>query len=379
MTAMLQPLMLRGRSFPFARRGWNAAFLAGMLLSTAAPALVAAEQPAGRWRDVSLDDYRKHLVELTTLTEACAKARDMKSCDPTLIGPDDRVPSGSERRVVRYGWLRLLFSRAEESDEAANAPGNFMTPEPAGGSAQAKPPTTSQLLQDAQVRLAADRTEAEGTPPPVPAHSGEQAILKQVLAGREFRDLKKPDVRDTAMEHFVNWLNHVFAGFGKLRTHSAWLGWALTYGFLAIVCAGLVLLLLRLERRWRVRLVPDSLTLSPGAASARDWQLWLADARRAAASGAWREAIHFVYWAAISRLESKRLWPADRARTPREYLALVADDDPRRHALASLTGDFERIWYGGRNAGEIDYRRAEHVATELIGSTAAFDPQGGAR
>jgi hypothetical protein len=70
----------------------------------------------------------------------------------------------------------------------------------------------------------------------------------------------------------------------------------------------------------------------PGAASAREWQLWLEDARKAAAAGQWREAIHFVYWAAISRLESRRLWPADRARTPREYLALVAPEDPRRPA-----------------------------------------------
>src|ERR1035441_9342535 len=77
------------------------------------------------------------------------------------------------------------------------------------------------------------------------------------------------------------------------------------------------------------RLVPESDGPAVGAASARDWQLWLADARRAAAAGQWREAIHFVYWAAISRLESKRLWPADRARTPREYLSLVAAEDPR--------------------------------------------------
>ena len=102
------------------------------------------------------------------------------------------------------------------------------------------------------------------------------------------------------------------------------------------------------------------------AASARDWQLWLGDARKAADASQWREAIHSVYWAAISRLESKRLWPADRTRTPREYLALVAPEDQRRAGLAALTGSFERIWYGGLPAGESDYLKAEQLAAALI-------------
>jgi hypothetical protein len=129
-----------------------------------------------------------------------------------------------------------------------------------------------------------------------------------------------------------------------------------------------------MERRWRVRLVPMSDRPAPEAASARDWQLWLADARQAAAQGLWREAIHFVYWAAISRLESKRLWPADRARTPREYLALVAPEDPRREGLASVTRSFERTWYGGREAGETDYRKAEAIAKDLISGGAGAAP-----
>jgi hypothetical protein len=148
------------------------------------------------------------------------------------------------------------------------------------------------------------------------------------------------------------------------------------WGFILAVCVGLVWGLLQLERRWRIRLTPDTEGPATGAASARDWQLWLDDARAAAAAGLWREAIHFVYWASISRLESRRLWPADRARTPREYLALIAPEDPRQPGLAKLTGDFERTWYGGRPAGEGDYRSAENLASSLISRStpvAAFD------
>ena len=145
-------------------------------------------------------------------------------------------------------------------------------------------------------------------------------------------------------------------------------GWGalLVWGFIVAVCVALVWSLLRLERRWRVQLTSEVDRPAPGAASARDWQLWLEDARRAAASGLWREAIHFVYWAAISRLESRRLWPADRARTPREYLALVAPEDPRKPGLSQLTNTFERVWYGGRAAGESDYQNAENLASTLI-------------
>ena len=66
---------------------------------------------------------------------------------------------------------------------------------------------------------------------------------------------------------------------------------------------------------------------------------------------------------------------ADRARTPREYLALVASEDPRKAGLLALTGSFERTWYGGRAAAESDYRRAEEIASVLI----AGGSEGGAR
>ena len=62
---------------------------------------------------------------------------------------------------------------------------------------------------------------------------------------------------------------------------------------------------------------------------------------------------------------------------PVEYLALVAADDPRRAGLATLTGSFERTWYGGRRAGENDFVQAEKLADGLIsGSDVA---EGGGR
>ncbi len=191
-------------------------------------------------------------------------------------------------------------------------------------------------------------------------------MMKQVLAGRDFRNMNEPTVKNALLEKLGNWLNRFFESVAHLSAHAAWVGQAIVWGFILTVCLGLVWGLMQLEQRWRMRSATESDSLSTGAVSAREWQLWIEDARKAAAAGQWREAIHFLYWAAISRLESKRLWPADRARTPREYLALVAPEDPRRAGLATLTGSFERTWYGGRTAEERDYRRAEELATALI-------------
>ena len=324
---------------------------------------------SGRYRDASIADYRDHLGQLIGFVQACAKARDLKNCDPLLVGPDDRIPLGegahAGRRLIRYGWLRVLFSRAEEPDEPPATQDQANKKDASPAIAQPAPPSTSKLLLDAEKRLADDLAQASTPMEAAPVHTGERATMAQVLAGRDFRDLET-SVRDTVLERVGNWLNHMLETITKWRARSAWVGRVLVWGFILAVCIALVWALLQLERRWRVRLVPESRAPTPAAPSARNWQLWLEDAHRAAAAGQWREAIHFVYWACISCLEARRLWPADRARTPREYLALVQAADPRHPALSALTRSFERIWYGRRPAAETDYRRAEEIAASLI-------------
>jgi hypothetical protein len=355
-------------------------------------------QPAKNLREATLVEYRQHLVELNVVVEACAKARDTKSCDPELVGQDERVPLGNtpnaERRLVRYGWLRALLAIVQIKDTTPEkAPGKDEnnsqnkpdvspldraksetdeSPEETLEVEAARPPkpTTSELLQAAETCLTQEIAQADsaaaGPPTAAPDYSQERNTMKQVLAGRDFRNLEAHTTRDSILEKLGEWLNQFFAGIAKLHANSEWVGRVIVWGFILAVCVGLAWGLLQLERRWRLRLVPESDGPAAGAASARDWQLWLNDARRAAAAGEWREAIHFVYWTAISRLESRRLWPTDRARTPREYLELVAADDPRRTGLAMLTGSFERTWYGGRTAGESDYRIAEELVDELL-------------
>ena len=345
--------------------------VAGVIAAGAQTVRVPDQHAAMRWHDVSIDDYGRHLIALESLVDACARGRDVKSCDPMLVGPDDRITitvgAKTELRLIRYGWLRVLLSKAEDPDEKATKPATGKDANKRDRITMTDRPPTSQLLKEAKTRLERDLAQSHEPTAPVPNHVQEEAAMREVLAGKDFRNLQESTVRDSILEKVGMWLNRLFASAANLTSHSAWVGRALVWGFILSVCVVLGYSLLRLERRWRVRLTPeDDQRPAAGAASSRDWQLWLEDARKAAASGAWREAIHFLYWAAISRLESRRLWPADRARTPREYLALIAEEDPRRPGLSQLTGTFERFWYGGRAAGESDYKTAESLATTLM-------------
>jgi hypothetical protein len=351
--------------------------------------------PANHWHDSTMQEYRNHLTALTTLVEACSKARDAKTCDPAQVGEDDRVPlaidppatAPPEQRLIRYGWLRVLLSQAQDKDKPASDTKSAAKPktdDDEDDDAPAKDPakpcdcSTTDLLKTAETRLAHDLAQTDSAIPPTPAHIQERNVMKQVLAGRDFRNLQQNSVRDTILEKLGNWLNRILESISKVTAGSLWIGRVVFWGFIVAVCVGLIWGLLQLERRWRIRLVPDSDGPGPGAASARDWQLWLEDARQAAALGLWREAIHYVYWASISRLESWRLWPADRARTPREYLALMDSQDPRKVGLAKLTGSFERFWYGGRSAAQSDYRSAEQLANALIAGVRVTGDERGA-
>lgn len=363
-----------------ARFGTYAAVCLCVVLHAQTPP-VPSSQTSIRVRESSASQYGQHLSQLEVLLQACAKARDAKTCDPALVGPDDRVAltigSRSEPHLIRFDWLRSVFLQAGSPEED--------TKQPADPSKSAKQAlgisggelSVGELLKAASARLERDLAQSQAAVVPPPDHARERAVMREVLAGAEFRGLQEQTMKDSVLEKFARWLNHLFASAAALKARSAWIGRVIVWGFIVAVCVALIYGLLRLERRWRVRLTPDNDEFrASGAPSARDWQLCLEDARRAAASRQWREAIHFLYWAAISRLESRRLWPADRARTPREYLALVSPEDPRRSGLSQLTRTFERFWYGGRTAAESDYKAAESLAAALISGNTSAEASG---
>lgn len=339
-----------------------ALFLALAMASTAALLTPAcAQSPETAEANPALAAYREHLAQLDRLVATCRKLRTQAACAPSQVGPDDKVPwpeQGKPLRAIRYDWLRELLERASSENEQTK-PGSG----PAQGS-KAAAPTIDALLAQAQQRLQDDASQAKTALPAAAGHAAERNLLAAILAQRAYRGVTETTSSERAMEWIDNWLNALLERLIGFGSRSPWIGFALWTLFLGALCVALVWLLIQIERRSRLRLLSEAPT-APGAPSAREWQLWLEDARNMAAQQSWREAIHFLYWAVIARLESRSLWPADRARTPREYLRLLPGAHPQREELMRLTRSFERTWYGGREAGMQDYQAAVKLAAEL--------------
>lgn len=333
--------------------------------------LTAGVNPAGSqeipsnagWRDVSVAEYQQHLGNLEAIVAACQNQRSQSgsqtsfpTCDPEQIGPDDRVHgltgTPSQFRELGYGWLRSVLTRAAKKDGAAKKTIFAAIPQPDN-----KPVSVDSLLAQASQRLKDDAAEAGAPLASNPGFGEERKTLNAILSERAYQGVTQVSSMDRFREWFDNLLDKFFSGLVRFGAHAPWIVWLLRILLLVGICTALIWFLLRIERRSRLRLVPE-VEVATGAPSAREWQLWLRDAQEMAAQSRWREAIHFLYWASISLLESRRLWPADRARTPREYLALLAAADPRKQNLTALTRSFERTWYGGREATASDFNRA---------------------
>jgi hypothetical protein len=328
------------------------------------------------------------------------------NCHSDEVGPDLQVALPAGARQVRFNWLREVLQQAAKSEAAKSAASNAKptkaepsrTKSPQVGNTEkntdsadddgtTEPPTksgeiarvaeefpsttTEERLTYARTRLAADDQIAakwaeDSVTKPTAPNTQQRAALTRILSAKEYRTtVVGPSLMDRFKEKLALWINRVLGKLANTGAKSKWFGTAAEIGFGIVLCVALVWFLIRLEKQGRFGsgLIPPG--PGSGAASARDWQLWLQDAHTAAAQGAWRDAIHLLYWASISRLESSGLWPADRARTPREYLALLSQESQHRPDLSALTRSFESTWYAGRSAAEDDFRKAEQLAGRL--------------
>jgi len=362
------------------------------LAASLAPHLVAAppanspisvlakpSEPASQ--SLSLSDYQTRLQSLDQLVVSCQHAP--ANCKSDQVGSDIKLnlPSGS--RQIRFAWLRQLLDTAAkpQTKDKATAPPASKPPSP---KSEFHPPTLAEQLEDAHLRLAAEmnsaailsnqsRNPATGNSPSNAAASARQTLAR-ILAAKEYNAaVAPPSLWGRILEKVGGWLRRFFERLQQAGYRSKWFGLAAEIGFGVLICAALAWFLIHLERQGRFQATSFGFEPSSSSPSARDWQLWLEDARKSAAQGAWRDAIHSLYWANISRLESSGLWPADRARTPREYLALLPQASNQRSGLATLTRSFERTWYAGRPAQESDFRSAEQAVSQLGAQAARLE------
>ncbi|HET9481702.1 MAG TPA: DUF4129 domain-containing protein [Candidatus Polarisedimenticolia bacterium] len=196
------------------------------------------------------------------------------------------------------------------------------------------------------------RAALQSRPPDL---SGPQARLDTILARPEFGGGAGSDwfgaLRSSVSDWMARLMKRIFgdssdAGSLLLET-AAWAG-------VAVLLAAAVV--------WTARMAGRPRPSGSIVADARDDALegsrdWAELAAREAGAGRHRDAVRCAWWAAVRRLEEAGAWRVDRARTHREYLRLLPDEDGMRPAMREVTDLFEQVWYGGRPATQDDSRR----------------------
>jgi hypothetical protein len=301
-------------------------------------------------QQISLNQYSHELDRLRTVADTCAQELSpgnaaSRECDPSLVGPDVVVSIANGRRAVSFEWLRDALRLAVSAETSKNK--------------QNAEKGASSELSAARSRLAEMMQEAASPPVSVfvPGNvSNIRRKLDGILESGDYPAPEAPSWLERMWSEFLRWLlNAIVKAMPSGSSPSAI--YLLELTVIAIPCGLLIWWFIRRLQMQRLGLAGDNVPHA-SAPPAREWQEWLEQGQALGREGRWREAIHHVYWAAISCLESRRLWPADGTRTPREYLGLLSGNPETRAELASLTRSFEHTWYGGRQASEKDFAEA---------------------
>lgn len=183
-----------------------------------------------------------------------------------------------------------------------------------------------------------------------------QAAVAKILAGPEFQR-PEPTLWDRVKARILNAILQVFLGIDRVTTRSPWVGRTLEWLLFVAAAVGLLVWVMRMVQRQRLRVAlggePEKST--PWDRETEDWRR---QAEQEAAKGAWREAIHAIYWAAIVQLERRRAWRHNASRTPREYVRLLKTGSAEQRDLRGLTNSLEQSWYGQRESNAEEFAEA---------------------
>jgi hypothetical protein len=183
-----------------------------------------------------------------------------------------------------------------------------------------------------------------------------QTAAQKILAGAEFQR-PEPSLWDRIKAKIVAAIVRVFLGIDRVTTQSPWVGRALEWLLFLAAAVGLLLWVLRTVQRQRLRVALGG-EPAKSTAWARETEDWRRQAEQEAARGAWREAIHALYWAAIVQLERRRAWRHNPSRTPRDYVRLLKAGSAEQRELRGLTSALEQSWYGQREANAAEFAEA---------------------
>ncbi len=300
-----------------------AIFLAGFCCGTGAvceEAVLSLADYAAR-----LHHYQELIHNIPVHPESAVKFRDE-------LPQDVKVRGTSEVHTVSLDFLRKGLN------DYLTAPG------------QAKPEILAQLDR----RLGALAAEGQRYEQAVATDRAARARLSHILSAKEFRHSRGPTQWELFWQRIGAWIRKALFKIFPRAPDIDYAGQVFVWVMIALACC---LLALWLYRKSRERILEGAREIVPFMPLSKNWRVWLAEAQAQARTGAWREAIHLGFWAGVSRLESEGLWRTDRARTPREYLAIFPAENLRKPLFAALTSSFEAFWYGGRPATADDFQR----------------------
>lgn len=285
---------------------------------------------------LSLDVY---MQRLTTLEQAIAAldTRETDAATRLLAGLDDSwsVRAGDRTFHVPAVWLQAGLAQWA------------LHPSPED---RARLVRELRLLREeaaAFEQTVGDRSDRPET----------RAQLARILAQKEFRNVRSPGVFDDLRRRVVLWLLAVLSRLLGSASASA-IGDVAAYGLVALVVALVTVIMVRLLRSGALH---DLHAMSATSRVTATRIASIEDAHRAAAAGAWRDAVRLAYWSGVGSLEDRGLWRVDRSRTPREYLRLVPVGNEPGTSLGAFTRLLERVWYANEPAGPADFAAAlEH-------------------
>lgn len=303
---------------------------------------------------INLQDYPARLQGLHAMVDACARAMTATACDWKQVGPDAAVRTPFGIRKVQFAWLRTALRNASVASSAP-APSKDKDAND-GAQKQSALEAASGGLRDADLHLDQELARQHESLQGVRNVASERAALKSILAGGGYAQQVPPTLWERLRDRFLRWLDRRLNAISGSQSSQLIVN-LLLISLIVVVCGAMLWWFARKIQSQRLMLTLPRAP-HPSAPSAQDWEKWLDQGRSFAREQQWRQAIHHVYWSAISCLESRGLWPADRARTPREYLGLLAARPETLADLKTLTRSFEHTWYGAEPAGQLEFDRA---------------------
>jgi hypothetical protein len=197
------------------------------------------------------------------------------------------------------------------------------------------------------------------------------APLSRTAAGKLDAILREPRFQheQSLPERILQWVEHLLLrALQTILASNGGVGPAIRLLFVVLLLGLVAVVAYLLARRSLGQLVAEVETTD----EAGEPMISTSAAERAsqlAASGDYRTALRYLYLATLLQLQERGALQLRPGRTNREYVRMLeveGVDSDVRAALAALTEQFDRVWYGHLPFGAGDFARCEGLARRAL-------------